>query len=327
MKWKQKTILSLFKDSYTSWSKDNISTWSAALSYYTTFSLAPLLLVTISIAGLLFGHKAVQGQVAQQISGLVGDQAAATIQTMLAKTSNTSHNIIGTVIGLVTLLLGAMGVFGNLKSALNHVWGVEEKAGLATTFFQKLISFSMLLVIGFLLGISLELTAVINVIASFAKSWLPVSAVVFEVLNFLVSFAVISVLFTAIHRVLPDVVIPWKKAAVGGVVTALLFTIGKTLIGMYLGHSSLSSTYGAAASLAVLLVWVYYSAQILLFGAEFTKTYVRYSHVKVQPSEYGAFQQKAHLHSPFKPVATFISFFIGGFVERLMGRRYRYGAR
>lgn len=281
--------IQILKDTFREWSEDKVPLFSAAIAYYTLFSLAPLLLIAIAIAGAIFGEEAARGEVFRQIQGLVGSQGAEAIQTMLQNTQKTgSGGAIASIIGVVTLLLGASGVFGQLQEALNTIWEVKPKPGRAVKSFlqSRFLSFAMVLVIGFLLLVSLLLSAVLAGISTYFEHLLPGFATIGQGINFFVSFAVITGLFASIYKFLPDVIVPWKNLWVGSAVTALLFNLGKYLIGLYLGSSSVGSTYGAAGSLVVLLVWVFYSAQILLLGAEFTQVYSKYRGTPIRPSEH-----------------------------------------
>lgn len=272
-----KTFLSLMKETFDEWNRDKAPRLAAALAYYTAFSIAPLLIVVIAIAGLVFGQDAVRGQLDNQIQGLVGAQAAAAIQEMVAGANHPETGRLAALIGIVTLLLGAAGLFGQLQDALNTVWGVEPKPnqGIMATIRARLLSFTMVLGIGFLLLVSLVISAGLAAISAWMSGALPVSPVILEIINLVISIVVITALFAVIYKVLPDVKIAWNDVLLGALVTALLFTLGKFLIGLYLGQSSIASSYGAAGSFVVLLLWIYYSAQILLFGAEFTQVYAR----------------------------------------------------
>lgn len=268
-------IFELFKDTFTDWNKDHAPRLGAALAYYTVFSLGPLLIIVIAIAGLVFGASAAQGQIVGQLQGLVGEQGAAFIQTAIESASQPRSSIIATVIGLVTLLLGALGVFAQLQDALNAIWGVTPKPnrGWRGLVEDRLLSFSMIIVVGFLLLVSLVVSAALAAIFKYVGGVVPMTAMVAEGVNFFVSFAVITLLFAFIFKYLPDAQIAWSNVWIGSAMTALLFTIGKFILGFYLGNSAIGSAYGAAGSILVVLVWIYYSAQILFFGAEFTKVY------------------------------------------------------
>lgn len=279
---------SLLKETASEWSKDKISMWSAALAYYTIFSLSPLLLVVIGIAGFVFGADVVQTSIYNQLNGLIGDAGALLIENMVRNASKPSQGILATVIGTVTLLLGASGVFGQLEAALNHIFKVAPKpgAGFLRTIMNRVLNFSMVLVIAFLLLVSLVLSAGLQALQQFLSHLLPIPGIFLSVINFGVSLAVITILFALLYKLLPDVKLTWRDVFIGGAFTSLLFTIGKTLIGIYLGRSSLSSTYGAAASMVIILLWVYYTAQIVFFGAEFTKMYVLRTEKGLKPDRF-----------------------------------------
>ncbi|HEX3035366.1 MAG TPA: YihY/virulence factor BrkB family protein [Thermodesulfobacteriota bacterium] len=272
-----KTIWVLLKDTYLEWSEDKAPRLGAALAYYTLFSIAPLLIIVIAIVGFVFGQQAVQGEIVDQIGGWVGEGSAKAIQTMIESAREPTSGIVATVVGVLTLLFGATGVFSQLKDALNTVWDVTEKprGSIMGFIIDRLLAFLMVLVIGFLLLIFLALSAGISALSNYINALIPGFSYVLQVLNFVISFAAITLLFAVIYRVLPDTNIAWGDVWIGAAVTSLLFTIGKTLIGFYLGHVSAGSAYGAAGSLVVLLIWIYYSAQIFFFGAEFTQVYAR----------------------------------------------------
>lgn len=273
---KVKAFLSLLKAAFDDFNEDKAPRLAAALSYYTIFSLAPLLIVVIAVAGLAFGQEAVQGRLDEQIQGLVGEQGGDMIQEMVQNARRPNESLIATIVGVVTLLLGAGGVFGQLKDALNTVWEVEpKKQGILATIRSQFISFTMVLGVGFLLLVSLVVSAVISAISTLINGMFGNTEFLLQLLNFVISFGFITLLFALIYKILPDTDIKWQDVWVGAAFTSLLFTIGKTLIGLYLGNSGISSTYGAAGSLVVVLLWIYYSAQILLFGAEFTQVYAK----------------------------------------------------
>jgi membrane protein len=281
-----RAIFELLKEAYDGWSEDNASRLAAALAYYTVFSLAPLLLIAISVAGLVFGEKAAQGQVFAQLQGVLGPEAAQTIQSAIEKSSNTGASTVSTIIGLVTLVLGASGVFGELQSGLDTVWEVQPKpgGGIVATVKRRFLSMTMVLGIGFLLLVSLLLSVAVSAAGQWLGNLLPGGEALWQAVNFVLSLALMTLLFAAIYKVLPDVEIGWRDVWVGAAATAALFTVGKTLIGLYLGHSSVGSAYGAAGSLLVLLVWVYYSAQILYFGAELTQAWASKYGTGIVPS-------------------------------------------
>ena len=284
-----KTIVRLVRDTVTEGTEDNVPLLAAALAYYTMFSLAPLLIIAIAIVGAVYGEKAAQGEIVQQLQGLVGQDGAEFIQSMIQNANKPgSGGAIATLLGVGFLIFGASGVFGQLQAALNAIWNVKPKPGRAVKGFiqARFLSFAMVLVIGFLLLVSLALSAVFSGISSYFGGFLPEALQVGRILDFVISFALTTLLFASIYKFLPDVRVPWKNLWVGSAVTALLFNVGKFLIGLYLGNSSIGSTYGAAGSLVVVLLWVFYSAQILLFGAEFTQVYSKYRGRPIEPSSH-----------------------------------------
>jgi membrane protein len=279
---------SLIKESFQEWQKDGALDLGAALAYYTIFSLAPLLLVALAVAGLLWDRGQVQGQLIAQIQDLVGPQGAQAVETMLSNAGRHGSGVLATIVAVATILFGATGVFVQLQTALNRVWNVEAKAGLGVWSFVKtrLISFGMVLGIGFLLLVSLVVSTAVSAVGKWATGLLPGAEPLLQVLTFVLSFALITLLLAMMYKVLPDVEIAWRDVWIGAVVTALLFTLGKFLIGLYLGKSSIASTYGAAGSLVVLLLWIYYSSQILFLGAEFTQVYATRYGSQIKPSKH-----------------------------------------
>ena len=256
--------------------KDNCLRLSAALAYYTLFSLAPLLVIVIAIAGFVFGQEAARGEIVGAIDQVIGPTAAKGVQEMVKNSANRDQGTVATIIGVITLLLGATGVFGQLQTALNTVWGVEQKkSGIKGILKDRFLSFAMILGVGFLLLVSLVISAGLAAVGKFLSTSLPGGETVWQIINMLISLGVITVLFAMMFKLLPDKKVEWREVWVGAAFTSLLFALGKLAIGIYLGKSSLASTYGAAASLAILLVWLYYSGIILFFGAEFTEVYAR----------------------------------------------------
>lgn len=270
-----KAIYRLMKATYQAWSKYKVPRMGAALAYYTIFSLAPLLVIAISVAGIVFGDKAVQGEIVGQIQGLMGADAARAVQTMIQSAHKPADQAIASIVGLVILFFGASGVFNEMQDALNEIWGVDTtaKTGIGNLVKTRFLSFGMVLGIGFLLLVSLLLSAFLAGVAKYVSGFLPVPAALLHVADILFSIFFITVLFAMIFKVLPDVKIPWSDVWVGAAMTAILFTIGKFLIGFYIGKSVTASAYGAAGSLVVIVAWIYYCAQLLYFGAEFTKVY------------------------------------------------------
>lgn len=270
-----KQIWLLFKTAFSAWRDDYAQSMGAALAYYTLFSIAPLLLIVISIAGLVFGQDAARGEIIGQLHSLMGQRGAMAIQTMLESVSHPTEGIAATVIGVVLLLVGATSVFGELQDSLDRIWKapVREGSGLWHLLRARLLSFGMILGIGFLLMVSLVFSAGL---AAISKWWSPLFTgwmLIAGVLNTLFSFALTTGMFAMIYKTMPRAHIAWEEVWIGAVMTAVLFTIGKWLIGIYIGNSAFSSAYGAAGSILVLLIWVYYSAQIFLMGAELTRAY------------------------------------------------------
>lgn len=293
---RRKGIFALLKETFNEWNEDKASLWAAALAYYTVFSLAPLLLIAIAIAGAVFGEEAARGEIIGQIQGLVGREGAEVIQTMIQNTQKPdSGGALATIFGIGALFFGASGVFGQLQDALNTIWEVKPKPGKAVKSFiqSRFLSFAMVLVLGFLLLVSLVLSAALAVVGNFFGSLIPGYVILGQILNFAISFGFITLLFAAIYKFLPDVHARWKDLWVGAAFTALLFNIGKFLIGLYLGNSGINSTYGAAGSLVIILIWVFYSAQIILFGAEFTQVYAKYYGENIEPSRHAVRLPKA----------------------------------
>jgi membrane protein len=290
-KTRLKQVLGLAKDAWSSWSEDYAPSMGAALSYYTMFSIAPLLVIVISVAGLVFGQDAVQGQIVGQLSGLIGEQSAETIQGMLQSVSAPKQGVLATVVGVVVLLVGATTVFGELQTALDRIWRVPAPAkvsGVLKLLRTRLLSLGMILGLGFLSMVSLVVGAAFAALGSWYGGLFAGFEAVLHVVNFLLPLGFTTVLFAMIYKLMPRAKIAWRDVWVGAGVTALLFNVGKLVIGLYLGKSSVTSGFGAAGSLVVLLVWVYYSAQIFLLGAEFTWAYAkRYGSMVGQVDEKG----------------------------------------
>jgi membrane protein len=270
-----KSVWELIKSTASSWNEINAQRLGAALTFYTMLSIAPLLVISIGIAGMVFGHEAAQGRIADQLSALVGPQGGEAIQALVKQASNPAHGTIATVFGIITLLFGASGVFGELRDSMNLVWGAKSAsgAGLVGMIKYRFFSFAMVLGIGFLLLVSLIASAAISAVGTYFSGFLPIPEAVLHVGNLLFSFLSVTILFALMYKVVPDVHIEWKDVWIGAAVTAFLFSVGKTLIGLYLGKASVGSAYGAAGSLVVFMVWVYYSAQVFFLGAEFTHTF------------------------------------------------------
>lgn len=285
MNWR--VMFDLLKTTFTEWQEDKASRLAAALAYYTVFSMAPLIIIVLGIVGFIFGQDLVGNQLLTQIRSLVGEEGAAVFQTIVENASQPASSVIATLIGVGTLIFGATGLFAQLQDALNTVWGVAPKPGHSFRDMLKtrFLSLTMVFGIGFLLLVSLILSATLSALNNVLFGWAPSSALLAQILNFIVSFGVITLLFAMMYKVLPDVEIQWSDVWIGAAVTSLLFSIGKFLLGFYLGSQSFGSTYGAAGSILIILLWVYYSAQILLFGAEFTQVYAKRFGSRLLPSK------------------------------------------
>jgi membrane protein len=271
-------IQAILSESVEGWSKNNAPRLGAALSFYTLLSIAPLLLILVSVVSMVLGHDSAEADVVSQMNALTGRVGAQAAQSLLEASRNTSHGIIATVFGLLTLLFGASGVLVELRDALNTIWDVPppKLTGLkmVTGFIkERLFSFGLVLAVGFLLVVSLAVSAWIAAIGAYSARFLPANQVILEALNFVLSFAINTGLFSAIYKVLPQVRLEWRDVLLGGAVTSVLFSTGKFALGIYLGRATFASTYGAAGSVVVLIIWVYYSAQIFFLGAEFTKVF------------------------------------------------------
>jgi membrane protein len=273
-------IRELLSESFDCWSQHKGGRLGASLALYTLLSLAPLVLVVVSIVGLVFGNTAAQRDIIQQAQVLIGSQGASAVASLLQKSENTTHGVIATIIGLITLLFSASGVLIELRDALNTIWEVPSRKvsgfRMITSFIKdRLFSFAIVVSIGFLLIVSLAISTWISALGAFSASIFPGEQILLHIANSVVSFVVITGLFAAIYKVMPDVRIEWRDVLLGGAVNSLLFTIGKLILGLYLGRASYASIYGAAGSIVVLIVWVYYSGQIFFLGAEFTRAFAR----------------------------------------------------
>lgn len=281
-------VWSLARTTVSAWLDDYAPSMGAALAYYTVFSIAPLLLIVISVAGIVFGAEAARGEIVAQLSGLMGTDAARAIEDLVVDVWQPEEGAIATGIGAVLMLVGATTVFGELQDALDRIWRApaRETSGLIGLLRARLLSFGMILAIGFLLIVSLVFSAVLSALG---RWWAPFFGDIrwlLQAVNFVVSLGMITVAFALIYKIIPRVRIHWRDVWVGAAITALLFTLGKLLIGLYIGKSTITSGFGAAGSLVVILIWVYYSAQIFLMGAEFTWIYAhRFGSLRDQPLE------------------------------------------
>ncbi len=272
-----KALWSLLKTSVSAWLDDYAPSMGAALAYYTIFSIAPLLLIVISVAGLIFGAEAVRGEIAGQLQGLIGQDAATMIEGLVERAGQPAQGVVSTLIGFVLLVVGATTVFAELQDALDRIWRAprRERGGLWALLRARLLSFGLILGIGFLMMVSLILSAALSALGKWWGEWFGHWLLVAQLLNQTISFALVTVMFAMIYKIMPRAKVAWSDVWTGAVFTAVLFTAGKYLIGLYIGKSGMTSVFGAAGSLVVLLLWVYYSAQIFLLGAEFTWAYAR----------------------------------------------------
>jgi membrane protein len=279
----------LFKETFKGFIDDNVLKLSAALSYYTIFSLPPLLIITISLSGFFFGTDAVKGEIFGQINGLVGSEAALQIQETIKNVKLSNSNSFATILGVIILLIGASGVFAEIQDSINYIWGIEAKPkrGIIKYLYNRLMSFSMIGSVGFLLMVGLIVNSLVDILNKRLSFFFPQDAIyLFYIINVIVIFAIITLLFVIIFKTLPDGKIAFKDCITGASFTAFLFMIGKFAIGFYLGSYNITSAYGAAGSVIIILIWVYYSAIILYFGAEFTKVYANTHGKKIIPNSY-----------------------------------------
>lgn len=280
----------LFRETFSKWDSHDALTQSAALAFYTLVSLVPILILVISMAGTVFGKEAVRGQIVHQFATLMGEKQSLAVREMLASVSGEKTGWLGRTIGIVTLVLAATAAFVQLQISLNLVWEVAPKPGplVRTMIKKRIISFALVVAIGFLLSVSLALSAGLEMLREFTAARLPLSVPLLEGVHLVTSFVIFGFLFAAIFRILPDAEIRWRDVWLGSIVTSFLFSVGKYVIGLYLGNSSLTSPYGSAGSLVLIILWVYYASLILLFGAEFTRVYsLRISAISPQPSPGG----------------------------------------
>jgi membrane protein len=282
---RDKSLLGMAKRTISEAGDDKIPRLAASLAYYTLLSLSPLVVLAVSVAGLVFGEDAARGQITQQLQGIFGAEAGDAIQAMLAHAKQPGSGVLGTIVGVVVLLFGASGVFGELQDSLNTIWEVQPRPGRGIWGIvrDRFFSFTMVLGVAFLLLVSLVVSAALaalgNWVSSFAGAeWL------WQGINFVISLGMIALLFALVFKVIPDVKIRWRDVWIGALVTAALFTLGKFLIGLYVGKAGVASPYGAAGSLVVIVVWVFYSAHILFIGAEFTQVYTRAMGASVEPA-------------------------------------------
>ncbi|WP_316799970.1 YihY/virulence factor BrkB family protein [Pedobacter frigidisoli] len=295
-----KGIWGVLKASFTGFSDHKVTKLSGSLAYYTVFSMAPLLVVIISLCGIFLGREIAEGQVYAQLEGFLGRESATSLQELIKNAYLEDKSTIALVIGIVTLLIGSTTIFGDIQDSINTIWGLKPKPkrGWVKLLQNRFLSFSVIISLGFVLLVSLAVTAVLD---TFSKNlqlrFAEVSVVVFYIINQVVTLAVISLIFGVIFKVLPDAIIKWKDVALGAIVTAVLFMIGKFAISIYIGQSDVGGTYGATGSLVVVLLWTYYSSIILYFGAEFTKAYAVAYGSEIYPSHYAVVTKEVEVES------------------------------
>jgi membrane protein len=279
--------LEVLKLAYTEWSEDEATRLGAALAFYTALSIAPLLVILIAVVGLVFGEEAARGEIVAEIGTLVGADAARTIEGAIEDARQPASGTIATILSIVTLVIGASGVVAELKSSLNRIWDVRvtDAGGLLNIVKDRLFSFAMILGVGFVLLVSLVVSAALSGLGKFMEGFLPVPEPLLHGANMVFSFFVVTALFALIYKYLPDAEVSWRDVWKGAIFTAVLFVLGKFALGLYLGKAGVGSAYGAAGSIIVLLVWVYYSAQIVFFGAEVTQVYANMYGSRIRPAE------------------------------------------
>lgn len=295
-----KGLWQVLKDAFKGFSEDKVTKLSASLAYYTVFSLGPLLIVIIFICGLLFGREAIEGSIYHQMANFVGPESAKEMQNIVKNAAVSDKGGLAAVIGIITLLIGATTVFAEMQDSINSIWGLKAKPklGVWKMIKDRLLSFGIIGSLGFLLLVSLGITAIIEAIGNRLQAVFPdVTVVLLYIINIVITLVVTAGLFAVIFRVLPDAKIKWKDVLGGAIATSLLFMIGKFLITFYISKSEVGSTYGTAGSLVVLIVWVYYSSIILYFGAEFTKAYALKYGAPIQPSQYAVTMQQVEVET------------------------------
>ncbi len=277
---------SLLKQTFQSWNEDKAARLAAALSFYAVFAMAPVLIIALAVAGQVLGPVEVQTQLLQQITAMIGPQGASLIQSVLENARKPTDSLLASIFGIVTLILGAAGAFGQLQDALNTIWEVQARTGSAIRrlLAEKFLSFLLVMGLGLLLLASLIISTALSALNGPTGSPTTSSAGLLGIINLFVSFGVITLVFAVILKVIPDVHLRWRDVWPGALLTAVLFTLGKYAIGLYLAHSSVGSAYGAAGSLVIILLWIYYSAQIFFLGAEFTRMYARKCGSPVRPT-------------------------------------------
>ncbi len=271
-----KKLMPLFKETFASWNAHKGPQMGAALAYYTAFSLAPLVVLVVGLVSLFVDQSMARAQLVAEISSLVGKEGGSTVESILVHSGKQEAGFWAAILGFVVLLIGASGVFAELQDSLNTIWEIPPRSRPWLALIrERLLSFAMVFALGFLVLVSLVLSATITALGTYMKGWMPGTEAFWESANSLISLVIVTLLFAALFRFLPDVKVPWRDVWTGAIMTAALFVLGKFLLGLYIGHSAFASSYGAAGSLVIVLVWVFYSAQIFFFGAEFTRAFAR----------------------------------------------------
>ena len=305
MKLRVPLLPRLFWAALQGWSKDNVPRLGASLAYYTLFAVSPILIIAIAIAGSVFGPEAVRGQIVGEIDGLIGRQGAEAVQSLLQGAHRDTASTLAVIVGTITVIVAASGAFLELQHALNTIFRVKtdpKKSGIERLILSRLRSFGLVVSIGFVLLVSLLISAALSALSARMQRSVFGNPLLVQGVNIAVSLAVMTLLFGMIYRLLPDVRLAWRDVWTGAFATAILFSIGKFLIGLYLGHSSVASSYGAAGSIVVLLVWVYYSAQVILLGAEFTRVYAEHREgAPPPPNNLSRRDPAAHPSAPATP--------------------------
>lgn len=302
-----KGFIEVFKNSFKGFGDDKVTKLSASLAYYTVFSMAPLLIVIISLCGLFLGREAVEGEIYGQLASFVGSDTAAQLQQIIKNASIQGKGQLAAVIGAITLLVGATTVFAEIQDSINMIWGLKPKPkrGWLKMLQNRFLSFSVIVSLGFLLLVSLGVTTIIDGFSERLQAYFPeVTVVVFYIVNIAITLAVVTLIFGVIFKVLPDAEIKWKDILAGAVATALLFMLGKFAISFYISKSNVGGTYGAAGSLVVLLLWIYYSSIILYFGAEFTKAYAVKYGSEINPNHYAVSTKMVEVETGDKSIQS-----------------------
>jgi len=300
-----KRIWNILKKAFEGFSADKVTTKSSSLAYYTVFSMAPLLIIIISLSGIFLGRDAAEGKVYSTLSGFVGSDTAAQLQQMIKNASITGKSQLAAIIGVITLLVGATTVFAQIQDSINSIWGLKPKPkrGWLKLIKNRFLSFSVILGLGFLLLVSLSISTLIDGFSNSLKDRFPdVAVIVFYIINLIITLIVTTLIFGAIFKVLPDARIKWKDVMAGAITTAVFFMLAKFAISFYISKSNVGSTYGAAGSLVILLLWVYFSAMILYFGAEFTKAYAVEFGSDIYPDNYAVTTKTVEVETGNKTV-------------------------